>query len=205
MVLPVGPLAFNLIVAEEDVSELWYNARAIHPVCPGGSSGVTFGIGYDAGQQTAQTIRQDWDAAIGISASTRLAACAGLKGAGAAAIIPRLRDIEIPWATALTVFGTSTLPRYAAQTEAALPNCADLPADAFGALVSIGYNRGNGGWTMDDDRHYEMCDIRDALDAKLFANIPSSILSMQRLWPEGSDLWNRRAHEAALFEKALTA
>jgi hypothetical protein len=205
MPLPVGPKAIALIIAQEVVSEEWYNANASHPVWPGGMSGVTIGCGYDLGQQSDAVILKDWIPSLGNACAILLSKCAGISGPHAQTALSFVKPLTIPWSAALNVFQSSTLPRYAAQTEAALPNCDQLPPDAYGALVSIGYNRGNGGWTMGDDRHAEMEDIHDALAAKDFASVPASIRAMQRLWPEGSALWKRREAEAALFEAALSA
>lgn len=195
--------AIDFIIDQEDGSELWYNAHAIHPVCPGGSSGVTLGVGYDCGQQTASVIVQDWVVALGAANARRLSVCAGKQGHAAALLIPGLRDIIVPWKVAVQAFTASTLPRYAAQTHAALPNCDGLNGDQFGALVSIGYNRGNGGWTMTDDRHREMAEIHRLVGIKDFFAVPTLIRGMQRLWPVDSDLWERREAEAQLFEGTL--
>lgn len=202
MALPVGRKAFDLIVAEEDVSEAWYNANAVHPVWPGGASGVTFGIGYDAGQHSDSEILKDWLADLGVAPATALSRCAGVQGDRARTALAFVRGISVPWAVAMKVFAASTLPRYAAKTEAALPGCDKLPPDAFGALVSIGYNRGND-WSAKDDRHWEMADIRDAVRSGDYDEIPAAIEEMQRLWKPGSAVWKRRQHEADLFRGAF--
>lgn len=216
MTPPISPATVAFLVAQEDVSEGWYNANAAHPVWPGGESGVTIGIGYDLGNQTPTTILKDWSVAIGASNAAFFVRCAGVTGEAAHAILAQVGHVIVPWAAAISVFTTSTLPRYAAQTWDALPNCAALPPDAFGALVSIGYNRGNGGWTANQidgvSRFHEMGEIRDAMDARDFGAIPAFIRSMRRLWPDGepnaehpqgSGLWLRRTKEAAMFEAAL--
>jgi hypothetical protein len=46
--------------------------------------------------------------------------------------------------------------------------------------------------------------IKADIAAEKYDAIPLQILSMRRLWPRGGDLWNRRTHEAALFQKGLT-
>lgn len=198
--ISVSQKAINFIIAEEVTSEAWYNAKAIHPVVPDANSGVTLGIGYDCSAQTDAVILKDWLGVIGQSAASRLAKCAGLHGSAAAHMIPGLRDIALPYISAVLVFQASTLPRYAAQIYAALPNCDILNGDQFGALVSIGYNRGNGGWTMTDDRHGEMAQIHAAMVSRFTHEIPTLILQMCRLWPQDSGLWKRRVAESKLFE-----
>ena len=192
-----------LIVAEEDVSEAWYAANAAHPVWPGGASGVTIGIGYDLGQQTASQIAVDWEGRLSADDVTALIAVAGLKGRAASARLPYVRHVIVPWSDGIAVFRTSTLPRYAEGTENVLTNCDKLSPDAFGALVSISYNRGWNGWQMDDNRHTEMAQIADAMDAEDFASVPGLIRAMKRLWPAGSGLRGRRDREAALFEASI--
>ena len=202
MALPVGQKAIDLIVAEEIGSPGLYTARYQHPGWPGGGSGVTIGIGYDLGQHTADQIRADWSDHLSPDDVESLVLTAGLKGEAANTALIHVRQVVVPIAAAMAVFSESTLPKYAAGTEGALSNCDALTSDGFGVLVSIGYNRGNGGWNADDDRHQEMADISDAMDARAFGRSPGLILSMRRLWAVNSDLWNRRTHEADLFKEA---
>lgn len=201
--LKVGEKAVALIIAEEDVSEKWYMTHASHPVWPGGSSGATIGIGYDLGQQSAETIEADWKDRVSAEDLAVLVSVAGVKGDAASSRIAGIRHVTIPWDDAITVFQSSTLPRYANETEDILTNCEKLPPDAFGVLVSISYNRGWGGWDMDDNRHAEMLQIADEMDAENFSAIPDLIRDMKRLWPVGNGLRGRRDREAALFEEAL--
>ena len=70
--------------------------------------------------------------------------------------------------------------------------------------MSLAYNRGCS-FDLPGARFAEMRAIKAHMAALNFQAIPADILSMQRLWPRGGDLWNRRAHEAALFQKGLTA
>lgn len=203
MALPVGQRAIDLIIAEEIGSPELYTARYQNPVWPGGASGVTIGIGYDLGQHSADQIRADWSPHLSPDDVESLVLAAEVRGDDANVAMIHVRQVVVPIAAAMSVFNDATLPKYAQGTEDALSNCDALAADAFGALVSIGYNRGNAGWDMDDDRHEEMADISDAMDARQFAKIPALILAMRRLWPVNSALWNRRAHEATLFAEAM--
>lgn len=201
----VGDKAEALIVGEEIGSFATYTAKYQHPDWPGGESGVTGGIGYDFGQHTAVQIRADWSAHLPAADVDALCAVAGLKGAAAHARLASVQHVVIPVAVAYIVFSTSTLPRYAAMTTVALKNCDALPPDAFGALVSLSYNRGAGGYSIEGDRYTEMNDIADAMEDKAFAKIPALFEGMKRLWAKNSDLWNRRQHEADMFKAALAA
>jgi len=199
----VGQKAFDLIVAQEVVNEFWYAANASHPVWPGGSSGVTIGIGYDCGEHSDAAILRDWLPSLGSESATALSKCTGLTGVHAETALRFVRHLDVPWAAAMTVFRGSTLPLYAGQTWEAMPNCAEIPPDASGALVSIGYNRGNGGWRSDEVEYREMSRIRDLMSTRSYDTIPEQILAMRRLWPENSDLWKRRSAEAELFQSAM--
>jgi len=80
-----------------------------------------------------------------------------------------------------------------------------MPRLCLGALVSLVYNRG----TSTDPAglpgaRKEMRDIRDAVAAGRFTDIPAALRAMKRLWPEGNGLRDRREREAKLFEEGLT-
>jgi GH24 family phage-related lysozyme (muramidase) len=87
----------------------------------------------------------------------------------------------------------------------ALPNFVDLPPLCQGALLSLSYNRGTGGYDDPGSRDSEMRAIKADMAEKKFTAIPALIISMRRLWPRGGDLWNRRIHEASLFQKGLAS
>lgn len=201
--LPVGDKAEALIVGEEIGSFTLYTKRYQRPVWPGGASGVTCGIGYDLGQHTAEQIRTDWTGHLSAADVETLCSVAGCKGVDAQNRLRFTQSVIIPIAVAEAVFSGSSLPLYAKMTEDALSNCDKLPPDAFGALVSLSYNRGAGGYGMDDARHTEMAAIADAMDRQAFTEIPALFVAMKRLWPEGGDLWNRRQHEADMFRAAF--
>jgi len=202
--LPVGPKAQQLIVTEEIGSAALYEAEYQHPVWPGGASGVTIGIGYDLGRHTPAEVQEDWGNILSPQEISILVRCCKLTGDAAHAAVRNGLFVTVTLANAMKVFLNRTLPQYAQMTEDALDNCAQLPPDAFGALVSITYNRGASGWNdFDSPRHTEMAGISDAMDERNYAAIPDLIRHMKRLWPVDSDLWNRRLHEADLFQAAL--
>ena len=117
---------------------------------------MTWGIGYDGGQQTAATIRSDWAAHADVD---RLATTAGKAGTGAQALARSLRTVTTPLPLAMDVFSNSTLPRYHAAARRALGDGFDyLPEHAQGALDSLGYRRG---WAMGGPNRREMREIRD--------------------------------------------
>ena len=110
--LTVSLLGLNQIVQFEISSEAFYNQRLSNPTYPGGSSGVTVGIGYDLGYNTQATIKSDWQNQISDKDLTRLLEAAGKKGKDAKDLIPGLIQVKVPLAAAKQVFYKSTLPRY---------------------------------------------------------------------------------------------
>jgi GH24 family phage-related lysozyme (muramidase) len=123
----------------------------------------------------------------------------GKKGSTAKSAIPSVRDIEISWTSALNVFKKSTLPRFINETLKAFPGADKLHPDAFGALVSIVFNRGA---SVTGSSRREMLNIRNLISSKNYKAIASEIRSMKRLWVgKGLDgLLRRRDEEAKLVE-----
>jgi hypothetical protein len=175
-----------------------YERLCARPDWPGGDSGVTIGVGYDLGYEAQ--FRGDWSGRLPAPALARLAAVCGITGAAAQAAAARVGDIVVPWDAADAVFRGRMLPRETARTLEAFPGAEALSPDSLGALVSLVFNRGAG---MQGDRRREMRDIRDAIAARKFADVPPLIRAMKRLWPTSTDLRDRRDEEALLFAAGL--
>src|SRR3546814_1265009 len=86
------------------------------PIWPGGSSGVTWGIGYDGGHQTQSVIVDDWQTHGQVD---RLGGTAGITGRAAQTALPRFRDIPTPFDHASQVFEERSLVEYERRTERA--------------------------------------------------------------------------------------
>ena len=200
----ISSAAIDLIIACEVTDEATYRAQDQRPTWPGGSSGVTIGIGYDLGYATPDQVRADWQMLVATD-TYRLAQVAGVKGFPAKAAADALHDIVVPWESACAVFHDRTLGQTAALVRTAFPGADALPPDSFGALVSLVYNRGA---SVSDPtgRRVEMLAIRDALAERRPEDIPAYIRSMKRLWPVGCELSGlrpRRDAEAKLFENGI--
>lgn len=212
MPAPVGPAdtipqdALTFVVDEEDGSEGYYLRAEAHWSWPGGVSGPTAGVGYDCGYVTAAELQHDWGTVVDAGTLAAMLKGVGLRGNAAAAFVQMHRqEITITWDQANREFQQAEVPKWLARCRAALPNFDALPGDCQGALFSLTYNRGSGGYDDPSPRDLEMREIKAAMIAKNFAAIPSYIESMARLWPTVPDLRRRRAHEAALFRKGLEA
>ncbi len=200
---PISDAAFDLIVEFEVSSKQVYTLKYRKPVWPKGASGVTIGIGYDVGYATRDELHADFGGAIPDAMIKALEAALGVKGQPAQAVANALAaTVDVPFEAAISVHRTKVLPRWIGLTERSLPNTAALNADQLGALVSLTYNRG-ASYTVADDRHLEMRNIKAHMAASNFKAVPGDFRAMKRLWPDVPGLQKRREREAQLFEKGL--
>ena len=207
LALPLPDDALTFVESEEDGSVAYYVKTEAHWDWPGGVSGPTIGVGYDMGQVTRAEAIADWTGIVDPATLTLILAAVGLQGSHAQAFVQAHRnEITITWNQAIAEFKEREVPKWLDRCRRALPNFDLLPGDCQGAIFSLSYNRGVGGYSDDiHPRFREMYEIKSLMEQKLFKEIPAEILAMQRLWPAGGDLWKRRAHEAALFQKGLDA
>jgi GH24 family phage-related lysozyme (muramidase) len=171
---------------------------------PGGDSGITIGLGYDLGYESAGDFENDWQPRLGAGEFTTLSQVVGLKGTQAQAQASTLKTIKIKSDDAKQVFLERSVPKYQAQTQKAFPGVDALPADAQGALFSLVYNRGT---SMNGDSRKEMRAIRDAVPTGDLQEIANQIRAMKRFWVgKGLDgLLKRRDAEADLVESCIVA
>lgn len=169
---------------------------------PGGDSGITIGLGYDLGYESADDFETDWSPLLSAGDFTTLTQVCGLKGTQAQAKASGLKTIKIKSSDAQQVFLERSVPKYQAQTQKAFPGVDDLPADAQGALFSLVYNRGA---SMSGDSRAEMRAIRDLVPKGDLQGIADQIRAMKRLWEgKGLDgLLKRRDAEADLVESCI--
>ena len=199
-----SPQAVAMIVSFEVSDEATYNKLYRPPTWPGGASGVTIGIGYDCGFETAAQIAADWSAYLTPDMISKLCGAAGMTGARAQVETHKLRTaVSVSWTAAMAVFQNHDMPKWEGLVEKALPNTELLSGDSFGSLVSLAYNRG-ASFSAAGDRYLEMREIHANMVSKNFAAIPANIRAMVRLWPNVAGLITRRRQEADLFQKGLT-
>lgn len=195
--LVISGTGMEQLVRHEVVSKTYYNKFLKHPIWPGGSSGVTIGIGYDLGYNRASQIQRDWFGKVSDADLEKLKKVSGLKADKAKKQLVRLKSINVSFENATRVFSESTLPRYAAATRKVYPGIEKLHADAQTALLSLVYNRGA---SVSGSRRKEMAAIKPLVLQQDYAGIAQQIQSMKRLWQgKGLDgLLTRRDDEAAL-------
>ena len=188
----------------DKAKQLIFDFEGVDQPCewPGGASGITIGIGYDLGYESAGDFTADWQPLLPAGDFAELTQVVGLKGTAAQAKAASLKTIKIRKDQAEQVFLERSVPKYQELTETTFPGVDDLPADAQGALVSLIYNRGA---SLQGDSRSEMRAIRDAVTAGDLKTIAAQLRSMKRLW-EGKGmggLLKRRDAEADLVESCL--
>lgn len=207
VLMRIGPDSYRLIVHFEVSSRAYYETKLHRPTKPGGSSGVTIGIGYDLGYHNEAEFRTHWSDLLPDDAFERLRLCLGKTRAAAEAVLPSVADLSIPYSDAVTVFERASLPKaFASMNRHINDDVVDaLPPKCCGALLSLVFNRG-ASFQKEGDRYREMRAIRAALHEGRFGKVPEQIRSMKRIWAGDPDLRGlliRRDKEAELFEEGL--
>lgn len=194
----LSPAGLQLIYDfEVGGGKVYYDRFLRHPEWPGASSGITVGVGYDLGYNSAAVIRQDWADADSVD---RLATAAGITGSRARAILSAYRSITIDWPAANGVFTGVTLARFYALTERTYPGLRELRPNAQAALLSVVFNRGS---SLVGGNRREMRDIKALVPRKDYAGMAGELRSMERIWrgtDVGPGLIRRREAEAKLME-----
>lgn len=202
-VMNISNKSIEAIIGFEVTSEEYYNRNYLHPTWPGGDSGVTVGVGYDLGMNRRETIIMDWTANVNLNTVALLADQAGITGQAARLrIIGLLKQVIVPYSSALHVFTNNTLPRFYRAAIQVYPGLDLLNADTQGAIVSLVYNRGN---KLTGDTRTEMKELVPLIACADYTGIADAIARMKRLWiGEGLDgLIARREAEANLVLQSI--
>jgi hypothetical protein len=137
--LPVG--------AREEVIErardflLKEEALPTHPYWPGGSSGITLGVGWDVGYHTRAEVAATWRE-LDSEILVRLVEAAGPKGIDAQRLLPQLRSLSIPRSVAIDVLVRSLRDEYYPLVAQLFPGLERLPAEVQVVFLSVVFNRG---------------------------------------------------------------
>ncbi len=192
--------SYDFIIDHEVSGRAGYDKKFRKAIWPGKDSGITIGVGYDLGYNEPEDFEADWKALLPPETFSRLLRTSKKKRGEAKACLDQLAGIEIDWHVAETVFKTVTVPKFSRLVIATFPNARELDPHAFGALLSLVYNRGG---KLTGSKRTHMLAIRDAMAAKRYNDVPQQFLLMRQLWPEYRGLRIRRAAEAKLFEDGL--
>ena len=199
-------------IAREETGGLSYYEMVTHwPHSPGYSSGITIGAGYDLRFNTESNFKEIWGKYLPDSYLKELSKDIGKKGSKSRAIELKEKGISIPFKSAWPAFIKHTLPLYYDYTESIYPSLKNLPDLCRSALVSLVFNRGS---SLSGYRRKEMKNIQNILaianeysnieeKKKILIEVEDEILSMKRLWAQGSGLIKRRQGEANLWRRGL--
>lgn len=180
--------------------EVYYNRYLKRFTWPGLNSGPTIGIGVDCAYYSEKELLEIFSF-LPAEQLERVKKCPGLRGEAGRLYTQELRKagIEVSWARAQKIFLYTTWTKFSKLTDKVFPGADELCDDAYGALVSLVFNRGA---SLRGESRSEMRDIRDLVPKKDYQAIAEQIRKMKRLWrSKGFDgLLSRREQEARMVE-----
>jgi len=196
-----SPKALALILEYEvGGGKEYYEKYLTKPEWPGGASGMTLAIGIDCGYYTFNELSEIFNFLPPDKLKVVQNASGKTGQAGKEYTNQHKNDgIEIPWNKAVEIFDTYTWPKFTKLAEKAFPGLSELCDDAYGAIVSLVFNRGT---SMIGDSRLEMRNIRDLVPKKDYKGIAKELRKMKRIW-QGKNLDGlivRREAEAKLVE-----
>jgi hypothetical protein len=175
-----------------------FEGWAGHPELPDlRFSGVSWGYGYDAHQNSKVNILSDWSP-LPTPEPTRLAETQPYYGRSAIQPWGRVRDIFIPHSVGDDVFIRVDMARVDAQCRRAFPGFEELRSNCQSAIRSLVFNRGPG---LSGPNRVEMRAIRDAVPSRDYEEIALQLRKMKRVWSGTSiqaGMYRRRDAEAQL-------
>lgn len=206
----VSKKGLEAIIQYEVSSKKNYNNKLKAPMWPGGASGITIGIGYDLGHNSAEKITSDWKKHLSAGDLAKLLKGAKIKGEKARlALSDEIKSVDVSYEAAIEVFNSVSVPEFARKVVAIYPGVAALPPDAQSAILSLLYNRG---YKLEDDidkktnkpnnRRLEMRNLVPLVSERNLKAIANEFRKMKRLWDinKAGGLIARREDEAKLVE-----
>ena len=196
-----SPEALALILEYEvGGGKSYYEKYLSHPTWPGGASGATLAIGVDCGYYTPEELGKIFHF-LSDNQLDAIKKASGKTGQAGKDYVKQIKplNITVSWDQALEIFNTLTWSKFARLTEQAFPGVDQLCDNAYGALVSLVFNRGS---SLSGSSRSEMRTIRELVPKKDYKGIAEELRSMKRIWEgKGLDgLLARRDAEAALVE-----
>jgi GH24 family phage-related lysozyme (muramidase) len=167
---------------------------------PGGASGPTIAIGVDCGYYTESELTQIFSF-LSEDPLKLVQGASGKKGQSGKEYTVKLREagIMVEWDKALDIFNKLTWPKFTRLAEKTFPGLDELHPDAYGAIVSLVFNRGT---LLKGDSRKEMVKIKELIPKQNYQKIAQQFRDMKRIWiGKGLDgLLERRDAEAKLVE-----
>jgi hypothetical protein len=181
----------------------YYEKYLSHPTWPGGASGMTLAIGVDCGYYSPTELENIFN----FLPSKQLNAvknASGKTGQAGKAYVQEVKplNITVSWDNAIKIFDNLTWPKFAHLAERTFPGLDQLCDSAYGAIVSLVFNRGS---SLSGSSREEMRIIKELIPKKDYKGIAKQLRSMKRLWEgKGLDgLITRREAEAKLVESCI--
>jgi len=196
---PPSKKALDLIFEYEvGGGEQYYNKFLKRFTWPAGASGPTIGIGIDCAYYT-QSELSNLFSFLPFKQRKLVESASGKTGLAGKEYTKVLRkaEIEMSWEESQNIFYKTTWPKFAGLTDKVFPQSDQLCDAAYGALVSLVFNRGG---SLSGKSREEMRAIRNLVPTKNYHAIAKEIRQMKRLW-EGKNmegLLKRRDAEANL-------
>lgn len=167
---------------------------------PGEASGPTIAIGIDCAYYSKEELANIFSFLTPeqINLIQNASGKTGLKGKEYTKILHK-SGIKVSWEDAIDIFEKITWPKFSRLAERAFPKLDELCDDAYGAIVSLVFNRGT---NFSGSRRTEMRNIRDLIPKKDYKGIASELRKMKRIWSGRNldGLLRRRDDEAELVE-----
>jgi hypothetical protein len=181
----------------------YYDKFLAKPTWPGGASGLTLGIGVDCAYYTTQELEKLFyflpEKQIEIVKNA-----SGKKGLQGKEYTQKYKNsgIIVTWEHAILMFNELTWSKFSRLAEKTFPELDKLCDDAYGAIVSLVFNRGS---SLVGDSRIEMRKIKNLIPQKNYKEIAKQIRDMKRLWigKNLDGLLSRREDEAKLVESCM--
>jgi hypothetical protein len=181
----------------------YYDKFLAKPTWPGGASGLTLGIGVDCAYYTTQELEKLFyflpEKQIEIVKNA-----SGKKGLQGKEYTQKYKNsgIIVTWEHAILMFNELTWSKFSRLAEKTFPELDKLCDDAYGAIVSLVFNRGS---SLVGDSRIEMRKIKNLIPQKNYKEIAKQIRDMKRLWigKNLDGLLSRREDEAKLVESCI--
>lgn len=196
--------AFNLLLKYEVGGGKGYYDKFLSKFTwPQGASGPTIGIGVDCAYYTPQELRKIFNflPENQIELIVKASGKTGQQGKEYTKIL-RKSNITVNWDDAIKIFEKLTWPKFTKLAEKTFPGLEELCDNAYGAIVSLVFNRGT---SLNGDSRLEMKNIKNLVPKKNYKGIARELRKMKRIWEgKGLDgLLERREAEAKLVETCI--
>lgn len=170
---------------------------------PGGASGPTIAIGVDCAYYTSDEL-EDIFSFLDENQLNLVKGASNKTGEKGKEYTKKLRaaGITVSWDKALEIFEKLTWPKFTKLAEKTFPGLVGLNPDAYGAIISLVFNRGT---SLVGEKRKEMLNIKNLIPQKNYKKIAEEFRDMKRIWVgKGLDgLIERREAEAKLVENCI--